>query len=185
MTALLATAGVQAARADQFYVWNLAETTFTGAGVSDVPDYLVTGTITYSADTDAIVDWNITATYLYSSDGTMTSTPNPDGFFDGSGLGAYTLGSNDGIGYLVLTFDGDFTVTTEGGVSYFSGVEGDVGDFSSLSTGHLTFVTSFSTGSSDVPEPASLALFGTGIIVLGAKVRRRLRRDDVDAEHNA
>jgi hypothetical protein len=134
--------------------------------------------------------------WIYGNDGSGNPTLFLDGTFSGmtltdNGDGTYTLSSNFTgtlspellalLGFSAsgpVTVGGTFTSTLAGSFDPNTGGFGwhDPNDPSTWGTGILqvTVADDFGDGRSPVPEPGSMALFGTGMLGLAGLVRRKI-----------
>jgi hypothetical protein len=178
VAAVIAVTCSQAARANTYYVWAI-DVVFAPLNSLNVVSsfYHVTGTVTYGLDEGTIVDWNITDDgpgLTFTSDETFTSSPSST-FGSYSDIGGilggsdYVFGTDDGLATLDLMFSGDFTDDHIFVIGYkeYNPLDTDA----AINSGTAELIATFSTS---VPEPASLALFGMGIVFLGSKLRRGL-----------
>lgn len=157
-----------------YVVWNISGT-FEG----DLSPSLY-GTMTYAKDDmgpgpNSFVDWTLNTTNAtYSSDPAAPHTGTAiesGGFVQDSASSVYIV-STDGFASLFLNFSEDFDAV----VTSHLDIVPDGTSYESVSTSGLTDATSFiiveGGATTNVPEPASLALFETGLLLLGSRLRR-------------
>jgi hypothetical protein len=117
--------------------------------------------LSYSTGTQTLVSGGNYLSGLLTADGSagpMVNTSSLGGYQDAGGVGSFLITLNTLSGLLITGGGGNFT-----------------GGQSTSASASATLSYEYSTTPPPVPEPASMALLGTGLLGLGAMLRRRRR----------